>query len=157
MPFVDSVIRGLLMATDHPYRAALAGEAIEPPPRAIRAAIDRIEMEPHRPWTVSSLAARSHVSVRSLQLGFRTHVGTTPMEYLREVRMRRARRDLQHFDPSSHTVSSIASRWGFSNAGRFSAAYTDRFGETPTVTLRRPTTRAARQPSRPLTGPAAGD
>ena len=83
MPFADSMVRGLLMAADHPYRATLEGEATEPPPRAIRTAIDVIEAEAHRPLTVSALAARSYVSVRSLQQGFRAHVGTTPMTYLR--------------------------------------------------------------------------
>jgi AraC-like DNA-binding protein len=136
MPFADSVVRGLLMATDHSYRATLEGEATSPPPRAIRTAIEVIEAEAHRPLTVSALAARSYVSVRSLQEGFRAHVGTTPMAYLREVRLRRARQDLLVSDPSIDTVASIAFRWGFSNLGRFAAAYATRYGENPAVTLR---------------------
>ena len=136
MPFTDSVVRGLLLAADHSYRATLEDEATEPPPRAIRAAIEVIEAEPHRPLTVSVLAARSFVSVRSLQQGFRAHFGTTPMAYLREVRLRRARQDLLESDPSIDTVASIAFRWGFSNLGRFAAAYATRYGENPAVTLR---------------------
>lgn len=137
MPFADSMVRGLLMATDHPYRATLESEATEPPPRAIRTAIDVIEAEAHRPLTVSALAARSYVSVRSLQQGFRAHVGTTPMTYLRDVRLRRARHDLLESDPSIDGVASVAFRWGFTNLGRFAAAYAVRYGENPAVTLRR--------------------
>jgi hypothetical protein len=92
LPFADSVVHGLLPAADHPYREALASEVGESEPRAIRAAIDVIETEADQPLTVSALAERSYVSVRSLQLGFRHHLGITPMAYLREVRLRRATR-----------------------------------------------------------------
>lgn len=137
MPFADSIVRGLLLATDHSYRSTLDGEATDPPPRAIRAAIDIIETEAHLPLTLPTLAARTYVSVRSLQQGFRVHVGTTPMTYLRDVRLRRARQELHDSDPSTDTVASIAVRWGFSNFGRFAAAYAARYGEKPVMTLRR--------------------
>lgn len=148
MPFAEGIVRGLLLATDHSYRATLAGETIDPPPRAIRAAIDIIETEAHLPLTISALAARSYVSVRSLQQGFRAHIGTTPMAYLREVRLRRAHQDLETSDPSVDTVASIAFRWGFANLGRFAAAYAARYGELPAITLRRPAGSAIRRQSR---------
>jgi AraC-like DNA-binding protein len=87
--------------------------------------------------TVSALAARSHVSVSSLQESFRRHLGMSPMAYLREVRLRRAHRALEKSDPSVTTVASIAYQWGFNNLGRFAAAHTEAFGETPSATLRR--------------------
>lgn len=137
LPFADSVVHGLLLAADHPYREALAGEVGEPEPRAIRAAIDVIEAEADQPLTVSALAERSYVSVRSLQLGFRHHLGITPMAYLREVRLRRAHQMLLQSDPSRITVASVACRWGFTNLGRFAAAHTARYQESPSETLRR--------------------
>jgi AraC-like DNA-binding protein len=150
MPFADSVVRGLLLAADHPYRAALDGEGREPPPRVIRAAIDVIEAEAHRPLTVSALAARSHVSVRSLQQSFRAHVGTTPMAYLRDVRLHRARQDLLQADPSIDTVATFAFRWGFTNLGRFAAAYAARYGEKPAATLHRSDPRSVSRHARSL-------
>jgi AraC-like DNA-binding protein len=137
LPFADSVVRGFLFAADHSLRAMLEAGAIEPPSRAIRGALDVIEAEAHRPLTVSELAAHSYVSVRSLQLGFRAHVGMTPMAYLREVRLRRARQDLLESDTSTDTVASIAFRWGFTNLGRFAARYATRYHEKPAVTLSR--------------------
>jgi AraC-like DNA-binding protein len=145
LPFADSVVHGLLLAADHPYRAALQGPARAATPRAIRAAIEVIEAEAHRPLTVSAVAARSYLSVRSLQQGFRAHVGTTPMGYLREVRLHRARQDLLQSDPSIDTVASLAFRWGFTNLGRFAAAYAARYGEKPGATLRRSAPRSASQ------------
>jgi AraC-like DNA-binding protein len=143
-PYIDSVVRGFLMAADHPYRPVLERAAVPPPPRIIRSAIDIIEAEADQPLTVSALAARSFVSVRSLQQGFRAHVGTTPMAYLREVRLRRAREDLLESDPSIETVASIAFRWGFTHLGRFAAAYAARYGENPSTTRQRAVKRFAK-------------
>ena len=137
LPFVDSLVRGLLLAADHGHRDAVAAEPKPVAPRTIRAALDIIEAEPHLPLTVSALAARSHVSVRSLQEGFRRHLGMSPMAYVREVRLRRAHQTLHQSDPSIATVATIAYQWGFTNLGRFATAHTARYGETPAVTLRR--------------------
>jgi hypothetical protein len=67
LPFVDSLVCGLLLAADHPYRSVVTGETQIVSPRAIRTAVEIIEEEAHLPLTVSSIAARCHVSVRSLQ------------------------------------------------------------------------------------------
>jgi AraC-like DNA-binding protein len=144
LPFADSLIRGFLLAADHPDRDAVAAGAPRPAPRTIRAALDIIEAEAHLPLTVSALAARTHVSARSLQQGFRSHLDASPMEYLRQVRLRRAHQTLLDSDPSSLTVASIAYRWGFTNPGRFAAAHTERYGESPSETLRRNKFRAPR-------------
>ncbi|MDV6980173.1 helix-turn-helix transcriptional regulator [Mycobacterium intracellulare] len=137
LPIVDSLVRGFLLAADHSHREAVGADACSAPPRAIRAVIDIIEEEAHLPTTVSSLAERGHVSVRSLQQGFRSHLGVSPMTYLREVRLRRAHQTLLESDPSEVTVASIAHSWGFTHLGRFAALHADRYGEAPSATLYR--------------------
>jgi AraC-like DNA-binding protein len=137
LPFVDSLVHGLLLAADNPYRSAITGETNVVSPRAVRTAVEIIEEEAHLPLTASSLAARCHVSVRSLQQGFRRHLGASPMAYVREVRLRRAHQSLLESDPSTTSVASVAHRWGFSNLGRFAAAHTARYDEPPAATLRR--------------------
>jgi transcriptional regulator GlxA family with amidase domain len=99
--------------------------------------VEVIEEEAHLPLTVSSIAARCHVSVRSLQQDFRRYVGTSPMAYLHEVRLRRAHQSLRESDPSTTSVASVAYHWGFTNLGRFAAAHTARYDEPPAATLRR--------------------
>jgi AraC-like DNA-binding protein len=136
-PFVDSLVRGFLVAAEHSHRDALLGGEASVTPRAVRAAVEVIEAEAHLPLTLSSIAARSQVSVRSLQLGFKRHFGMSPMSYLREVRLRRAHQTLLESDPSSVTVASIAYDWGFTNLGRFAAAHSARYSEAPAKTLRR--------------------
>lgn len=135
LPFVDSLVRGFLFAADHSLRDALTGSERLAAPRAIRAAVEIIEENAHLPLTLSSIAARSCVGVRSLQQGFQRHLGTSPMAYLREVRLRRAHQTLLESDPSTTTVTSVAHRWGFNHLGRFAAAHAGRYGEMPAETL----------------------
>lgn len=137
MPYADSLVRGLLLAADHSYRAVLEAEPVDPPPPAVQTAIDVIEAEASQPLTVSALAERSYVSVRALQHGFRQHLDMTPMQYLREVRLSRAHQALLEADPARVTVASVAYRWGFTNLGRFAAAYSARYRQSPSETLRR--------------------
>ena len=86
-PLVEGLIHGLLLVADHPYRHALA--APQPGPAAVRDAMDLIEAGPHLLLTTSTLAKQCHVSARTLQEGFRRHLGMSPMAYLRVVRLRR--------------------------------------------------------------------
>ena len=137
MPFVDTLVRGFLLAAEHSHRDALMGRERSLTPRAIRRAVDVIEAEAQLPLTLSSIAARSQVSVRSLQQGFKRHLGMSPMSYLREVRLRRAHQTLIESDPSTVTVASVAYDWGFTNLGRFAAAHAARYREPPAKTLRR--------------------
>jgi AraC-like DNA-binding protein len=134
-PLVESLIHGLLLVADHPYRQALAARAAPGRPGAVRDAIDIIEAAPHLPLTTSTLAKQCHVSVRALQKGFRRHLGMSPMAYLRVVRLRRAHRDLRSADPARVSVAYIAHRWGFTHLGRFAAAHKTMFGETPLQAL----------------------
>lgn len=135
-PLAQSALTGLLLAVDHPYR----GRLLEPsPPEAapvVQAAVDLLEDCPDEPWTVVDLAARVGASVRTLQVGFRQHTGTTPMAYLRRVRLRRVHADLLLADPASASVADVAMRWGFSHLGRFAATYREEFSVAPSHTLR---------------------
>jgi AraC-like DNA-binding protein len=135
-PLVESLIHGLLLVADHPYRHALAAPADPSRPAAVRDAMDIIDAGPHLPLTTSTLARQCHVSVRTLQEGFQRHLGISPMGYLRQVRLRRAHRDLRSAHPSHNTVASIAHRWGFTHLGSFAAAHKKMYGETPRQALR---------------------
>lgn len=131
-----SMLGSLLLAVEHQYSDELKEPAAPSRPRAIKRAIDAMESDPARPFTMSGLADLAGASVRSLQDGFRRHVGVAPMVYLQEVRLRRARLDLATCDPGGITVSEVAHRWGFTHLGRFAAVYRRRFGVLPSETLR---------------------
>ena len=82
------------------------------------------------------------MGVRTLQEGFNRELETSPMAYLRRVRLRHARDALVHADAGATTVRSVATGLGFLHLGRFTAAYREAFGENPSVTLRRDATAA---------------
>jgi AraC-like DNA-binding protein len=103
---------------------------------AVRRAVAFIEENAHRDITVADIAAAASVTVRAIQLGFRRHEDTTPTQYLRRVRLGRARDDLVTGDPASQTVTAVAYRWGFSSPSRFAAAYRYAYGVTPGHALR---------------------
>ena len=130
------VLTGVLLATDHQYRAELAGSAPPSRPRHVKLAIDYIEADPGRAITVRDLARTAGVSVRSLQEGFQRHTGMSPMTYLRRLRLAKAHEDLRNPDSVGRTVTEVAHRWGFLHVGRFAAAYRAQYGNPPSRTRR---------------------
>ena len=131
------LVHGLLLTQPHNYSDALQRRAARPHPRAVRLAVDLIQERPEHPWTVAELAAAVSVSARTLQDGFARALGTTPMAYLRDVRLDRVHAQLLAAEPGELAVGQAAARWGFLHAGRFSAAYKRRFGRSPSSTVRR--------------------
>ncbi|WP_181776072.1 helix-turn-helix transcriptional regulator [Amycolatopsis pittospori] len=106
-------------------------------PEVVRRGIAFLEANPDIDLGVADIARACRVSVRALQLAFRRHLDTTPMAYLRRVRLDRVRADLLDADPGAGaTVTRIAAKWGFVDGSRFSAYYRETFGEAPSHTLR---------------------
>jgi AraC-like DNA-binding protein len=136
VPLAESVVRGFLLAAEHPYSEDLTAPAEPCRPAAVRAAIDFMEADPQAPLTTPVLAGRCHVSVRTLQEGFQRHVGMSPTKYLRRIRLHRAHEELRAADPYDRTVATIAHKWGFAHLGRFAAAHEAEFGALPGETLR---------------------
>lgn len=92
-----------------------------------------------RPLTAGEIAAAADCSVRTLQESFQRQEGVTPMAYLRDIRLEKARLGLELADPSAASVSDVATSCGFRHMGRFSGAYREEFGEYPGDTLRKRT------------------
>ena len=88
--------------------------------------------------TMESLAREVHMSVRSIQQGFRAELGMSPMAFVRERRLERVHEELTDAIPSDGvTVTAVAERWGFHHLGSFAVEYRKRWGEAPSETLRR--------------------
>lgn len=105
-------------------------------PRHVRQVEDYLQTHADQPISADQLAALAGVSLRSLYAGFQQFCGTSPMQYLKQIRLDRARADLQG-NSALTTVAGIALSWGFDHLGRFSVDYRKRFGESPSETLRR--------------------
>jgi AraC-like DNA-binding protein len=104
-------------------------------PVLLRKAMDFIDANLHRDIGLADIADAVHVTPRAVQYMFRRHLDSTPSQWLRDMRMRRARTDLSTADPTHTTVTEIAARWGFAHPGRFAALYRQTFGESPHETL----------------------
>ncbi|MFD9949611.1 AraC family transcriptional regulator [Nonomuraea sp. NPDC059023] len=119
-----------------------AAVVAEPAPLAGQAALRRARRycEDHAGELVSlrDIAAAARVSVRTLQASFREHMQTTPMAYLREVRLAKAHADLRTIAETgaSTSVTDVALRWGFPHLSRFAAHYFQKYGELPSATRR---------------------
>ncbi|MCH4245721.1 AraC family transcriptional regulator [Acinetobacter gerneri] len=94
-----------------------------------------IEAHIHEALSIELLAEHAGVSVRTLFLGFKKFLGTTPMAYLKEQRFQNAHLDLIRSEHLS--ITEIAFKWGFTHLGRFSQEYKQRFGHLPSSIKRK--------------------
>jgi AraC family ethanolamine operon transcriptional activator len=128
----------------HLVQAAAAGRELRPriDPRRSQRVLDEalaaIHQEPQAAHSVRALCERIGASERTLRHAFQRRFGVPTVTYLRSLRLNGARRELRDADPSLETVTRVAQRWNFRNAGDFAAHYTRLFGERPSETLRRP-------------------
>jgi len=132
---LDEFMLSLVLAQHpHNYSDDLRSLSRAALPRMVREAEHWMRTDPET--SVSAVAARVGVSLRSLEAGFREWRQTTPTQYLRQVRLDAARAQL--LAPSESTaVTSVALANGFFHLPRFSAYYRTAFDETPVQTLRR--------------------
>jgi AraC-like DNA-binding protein len=137
-PLHDAVITGFVHATEHRWREALGRPARCWSRTPVRRAVEAMRSDPAHPFTPASLARLAGASTRTLHDGFRRHLDTTPMAYLRLVRLERAHADLRAAGPRGTTVAAVAHRWGFSHVSRFSQAYRRVYGRLPGATLHSP-------------------
>ncbi|VVE66830.1 AraC family transcriptional regulator [Pandoraea captiosa] len=93
--------------------------------RATRALLlDRLSTTPE----LAGLASAVGTNTRRLNLAFRRCVGVTVFDFLREERMKEARRLLSE---TSLDVQHIAGAVGFASAANFATAFRERFGMPP--------------------------
>lgn len=130
------LLHTLLLDQQHNLSAALVSPAPAAGMRPVAQAVELLRNDPSRPWTVTELATEVSVSVRSLQEGFRRSLDTTPMAYLRQLRLEKVHQALANAEPGSLTVTEIAAHWGFTHLGRFAATYRSTFSESPSETMR---------------------
>ncbi len=84
-----------------------------------------------------ALCAEVGVSQRTLEYAFKERLGTSPMEFIRRLKLHAARRALLAGERGGPTVTEIAMTFGFYQLGRFATEYRALFGELPSTTLSR--------------------
>ncbi|MFS8055007.1 helix-turn-helix domain-containing protein [Rhizobium sp. BR 317] len=127
---LNAMMITLLETVPNNYSGRLAKLASPAIPRHLKRAIEYMHANVASPMNIADIAEAAGTSVRSLQAAFQQFKGTTPLNYLRTIRLEGARNALQ--DPTtSLSIAKIAQSWGFSHMGRFAALYRRSFGEMP--------------------------
>lgn len=88
------------------------------------------------PVQLDLLAQAAGVRPRTLEAHFKMFLGTTPLGWVRRMRLARARQEFIRRGPNA-TVTTVALSGGFSQLGRFAAEYRKAFGELPSATIQR--------------------
>jgi AraC-like DNA-binding protein len=128
-----AVVDGLIVSLAATPEEAVAERSA--PDRVIKRAVRLIEEHCDEPLGTPDIAEAVGVSIRALQTGFKKHLNTTPMAYVRQARLNRVRQSLS--DGSVRSVTEAAAKWGIPHLGRLSGDYRAAFGETPSETLQR--------------------
>ena len=135
--FEDQLIRAMMQcfAAGSDERASRGGQQHE---IVVGRFEQFLEANVDRPLYLSEICAAIGVSERVLRICCEEHLGMGPIRFLTLRRMHLAHRALRQADPSTSTVTRVATGFGFWELGRFSGAYRALFGELPSATLRRP-------------------
>jgi AraC-like DNA-binding protein len=86
--------------------------------------------------TLNEIVTAAETSTSTMLRAFRLHRGTTPMRYVKQLRLEAVHRALLAAVPTAAKVSDLASDYGFYQFGRFAADYRRTFGQLPSETLR---------------------
>ena len=105
-------------------------------PRHMHDAIDFMRAHLHQALTMADIAAAVGISVRALQVAFRRFYDTTPMLYLRRLRLEAVHEELSS-PVNCLPVGEVAMKWGFLHLGRFAAHYRVAYGVNPSETAAR--------------------
>jgi AraC-like DNA-binding protein len=100
---------------------------------AVYRVVDYIHAHLEDEVTLADLVSVAAVSERALTRSFRRRMGTSPMCYMKQQRMKSAQKMLLE---ANATVTEVAVQFGFFHLGRFAVDYKAMFGESPSTTLR---------------------
>lgn len=132
----EAVLLHLLLEHEHTYSEALRNGGRRVAPRHVKRAEEFIRANARKALTLERIAEAAGCSIRTLSDAFLQSSGTTPMNFLRNIRLEGVRAELNR-EPTVGAITDIALAWGFNHLGRFSADYRLRFGESPSETRRR--------------------
>ena len=82
------------------------------------------------------LCNRLQISRRTVQNSFRSVAETTPLNYMRAVRLNGVRRALISTRANELSIGDAAGQWGFYHLSHFAEEYQDLFAELPSHTPR---------------------
>lgn len=118
------------------YSAQLETPERAPASHQMRKVEEFIEAHWNEPLTIEDMSRATALGARSIFHHFKRSRGQSPMNFLKQVRLDRARQMLMRTD-APMSVTEVSFACGFGNLGHFGADYFRRFGEYPSETARK--------------------
>jgi len=131
---IDMATCALISSQQHNYSAQLNNDRHTATPRHVRRACEFIDSRIQEAITMSDLCRISNVTERTLQNGFKKHLGQTPSEFIQSRRLHHLHQALQNAAGQTN-VSRIMWEHGINNPGRWAQLYFKRYGCYPSETL----------------------
>jgi AraC family ethanolamine operon transcriptional activator len=110
--------------------------------RVIARTLATIEAAQGRALFIDDLCRATEVSERTLRNVFHEYFGVGPMRLLKVRQLLEIRRALLAGDPAQGTVARIAARFGVWDFSLFARNYKALYGESPSESLRKPSTKS---------------
>jgi AraC-like DNA-binding protein len=130
----QAIVVQFLFACRHNFSPLLERDASNLAPAQVRLTAEYIDANWSQPITINALVETSGASARALFKNFAKTYGCSPMQYVKNVRLEKARKLLTDAG-TSQSVTAVAFACGFLNLGHFARDYRNRFGELPSQTL----------------------
>jgi AraC-like DNA-binding protein len=115
------------LALEH-WLCAHAATRPTPPPTPLAATIETWRRDPRRAWSLREAAAQAGMSYTRFRARFVAEHGTSPYDYLLQLRLELASRWLRATD---EPVKAVAQRCGFGTVESFIRAFTRAKGASP--------------------------
>lgn len=94
----------------------------------IRSVLHEMEERMEHPWTLKELSDRAHLSTSRFSSLFTQVVGTSPMDYLIQLRLSKA---VELIETTDGKIIDIASECGFRNLSNFNRLFKQHIGKLP--------------------------
>lgn len=127
----------LLQQIPNNYSDLLSKESEARPSVACKQAANFLKKHACEDIRLEDVVGASGMARTSLYTEFKKHYGVTPMEYLRQERLRLAHDILLTAKSTSVFVATVAIDCGFNHFSRFSSYYKNQYGELPSETRAR--------------------
>lgn len=132
----NMLVHMLVSSVQHSHSEQLQQEAELPGPLYLQKAERYMREHLAEEVQLADLVQVAATSERNLYKAFKNYRATTPMNYLKQLRLQAARQLLLAARAPTSTVAGIALQVGCSHLGNFAADYQRLFGELPSQTLK---------------------
>ncbi|NIF24793.1 AraC family transcriptional regulator [Pantoea sp. Tr-811] len=132
--YSEFLVRCLLISQPNSYTPEIDKALSQHLPNYVLKAKKFIELNATNDICLEDIELVAAVPKYKLFESFKKYIGTSPMAYLKQFRLLGVRRDIL-LSQDHRNIAEIATAWGFSHLGRFSADYRKLFNEAPSETL----------------------